>query len=95
MSESCLEKLPYREYIVSGRVQGVGYRYFVLQAAARYGIRGRVKNLANGKVRVRASGEHLAEFALELAMGPRYSRVDHVESQELSETCGYENFRIE
>jgi acylphosphatase len=95
MAESSLKNVPWREYIVSGRVQGVGYRYFVMQAAARYGIKGRAKNLVNGKVRVRAGGSNLEEFARALQEGPRFARVDDIEVIELSESFEYENFRIE
>ena len=95
MSESSLNNEPWREYIISGRVQGVGFRYFVMQSAARYGIKGRVKNLVNGKVRVRASGRNLEEFARSLQDGPRFARVDDIESIELSDSYEYENFHLE
>ena len=94
MAENSLNIGHWREYIISGQVQGVGFRYFVMQAAARYSIKGRVKNLVNGKVRVRASGRNLEEFARALQDGPRFARVDDI-SIELSESYEYENFRIE
>lgn len=95
MAEISPEKEPRKEYIVSGRVQRVGYRYFVRQSALSFGVKGRVKNLANGKVRVRACGLKLAEFAKTLWKGNRFVRVDEIEVRELSETYKYENFCLE
>jgi acylphosphatase len=65
---------------VIGRVQGVGYRWFVLDAALRLGLRGWVANEADGSVRCVAEGprEDLETLLLELARGPMDARVDRV-----------------
>ena len=57
---------------VIGRVQGVGYRWFVLEAALRLGLRGWVANEADGSVRCVAEGPRadLETLLLELARGP-------------------------
>jgi acylphosphatase len=66
--------------LVSGRVQGVGFRFFVVQHARRLGLAGSVRNLADGRVEVRARGERAAlELLLDqLRQGPRLSRVEGV-----------------
>lgn len=66
-----------RRYVVRGRVQGVGFRAFVLQRARRLGLRGSVRNLADGSVEVRAWGDEvgLAELRAHLADGPGHARA--------------------
>lgn len=68
-------------YRVSGRVQGVGYRYFVLRAAEALGVSGYAKNLADGSVEVLAEGGEkvLADFEARLREGPSFARVADVE----------------
>jgi len=65
---------------VLGRVQGVGYRWFVLDVATRLGLRGWVANEADGSVRCVAEGPRPALDALfaELAAGPPGARVERV-----------------
>ena len=70
------------EAVVHGRVQGVGFRIFVVRAATRLGLTGWVANEASGRVRCVAEGaradlEHLLE---DLRSGPRGASVDRVES---------------
>jgi len=69
-----------RRYLVSGRVQGVGFRWFVEREAATLGITGWVRNRENGSVEVMASGtrEQLAALHARLREGPRAARVDDV-----------------
>jgi len=70
---------------VSGRVQGVGFRFFTRDAARRLGLIGWVMNLAGGGVELEAEGEQSAIDRLieELRQGPPLSRVTEVEVQEL------------
>ena len=65
---------------VRGRVQGVGFRYFVFQIAQEIGIAGWVKNLRDGRVEAHAEGSEakLRRFELALRAGPPLSRVDEV-----------------
>lgn len=62
---------------MSGRVQGVGYRYFVLREAGRLGVKGYTRNLDDGRVEVYAAGSQhaVAELAGVLGRGPRWSDV--------------------
>lgn len=73
-----------RRYVVRGRVQGVGFRYFVREAATRLGVRGWVRNLDDGSVEAVAEGTpaQLSEFAGFLHQGPRLSEVRGVEETE-------------
>jgi acylphosphatase len=69
-----------RRYLVNGRVQGVGFRYFVQAAAAREGLRGWVRNLPGGAVEALAEGDAdaLERFETQLRQGPSTARVDRV-----------------
>ncbi len=69
-----------RRYVVSGRVQGVGFRWFVEREAAQLGITGWVRNCANGDVEVMATATREQHLSLRqrLQEGPRAARVDHV-----------------
>jgi acylphosphatase len=77
-------------YLVKGRVQGVGFRWFVHQEAAELGLRGWVRNTDQGHVEIVAAGkpEELADLKDALRKGSRGSRVDAVEEQELVESEG-------
>jgi len=70
-----------KRFLISGRVQGVGYRYFAERAASRLSIRGYAKNLSDGRVEVYAIGttEQLNELAGKLKRGPIMSRVERVD----------------
>jgi len=85
-----------RRFVVSGRVQGVGFRFFTLACAARAGIDGWVRNLPDGRVEAEASGaaRALDEFARDLAAGPRGARVEHVEMTEIEPFETPDGFRI-
>ena len=79
-----------RHYLVKGRVQGVGFRWFVQREAAELGLRGWVKNTDAGHVEIVAAGEpeELAELKAALYKGSRGSRVDAVLEDELVESEG-------
>ena len=68
-------------YIVSGRVQGVGFRYFVRRQAERLGVSGFTRNLVDGSVEVVAEGDDDRLSALEesLRRGPDFAHVAHLE----------------
>jgi acylphosphatase len=72
-------------FVVHGRVQGVGYRWFAFREAQRLGVRGWVTNLPDGTVEVVAGGTPDVLAALEqiLAQGPRLAQVTGVEKDDL------------
>jgi len=85
-----------RRYFVRGRVQGVGFRYFVQRAAADLSLAGYTRNLDDGRVEVYAVGpvDKLSELAGRLWKGPRFADVRGVEEQEAAvQSCAA--FRIE
>ena len=73
-----------RRWFVHGRVQGVGFRYFVERAADQLGLTGYARNLDDGRVEVYAAGprEKLAQMAGLLRVGPRWADVRGVDEQE-------------
>src|SRR5688572_384853 len=73
-----------KHFLVRGRVQGVGYRYFALEAANRWGIRGYARNLPSGEVEIHAEGddEALNLFKEDLQRGPHMSRVTGIIEQD-------------
>ena len=79
-----------QHFRVKGRVQGVGFRWFVQREAAEIGLRGWVRNTDDGHVEVVAAGEpdQLEDLQLALAKGSRGSRVDAVIEHQLDESEG-------
>jgi|SRR5215471_4435619 len=85
-----------RRFIVSGRVQGVGFRYFAIRAARRVGVAGTVRNLPDGTVEAIAEGSETAliEFRSELERGPSYGHVSRVDETDLPSTGRYSGFDV-
>ncbi|MEP7075668.1 MAG: acylphosphatase [Acidobacteriota bacterium] len=86
-----------RKFLISGTVQGVGYRYFVQRAAAKHQVRGYVVNLEDGRVESLAEGSEKAveEFKHDLLAGPKHSKVEHLEELVVDPSGRYPAFRIE
>jgi len=89
--------MPCRRYRVRGRVQGVGYRWFVEDEARVLGVAGWVRNNLDGSVEVLAIGseQQLAALRARLQAGPRAARVDAVEESEAQAPPRLKTFRIE
>ena len=85
-----------RRYVIGGRVQGVGFRYFVEAAAAREGILGWVRNTPDGSVEVSAEGdaEALERFERSLTHGPPHARVERVDVDDMIPTGRETGFSI-
>jgi len=85
-----------RRYIVTGRVQGVGFRYFAERAAATEGIHGWVRNLPDGTVEASAEGdaESVERFETRLRQGPAGARVEHVDVEDRVPQGRNEGFRV-
>lgn len=76
-----------RRYLIGGRVQGVGFRFFAQRTAARLGLLGWVRNLPDGRVESEAQGDpiSLTSFEASLRQGPRGAQVAHFEHTEISD----------
>ena len=85
-----------RRYIVRGRVQRVGFRYFVEDAARREGIQGYVRNQHDGTVEVVAEGDADAMHRFEMAVrrGPSGARVDDVDTLDVEPSNRSAGFRV-
>ena len=85
-----------RRFVVSGRVQGVGFRYFALDAARREGLHGHVTNNDDGTVEAVAEGEaeSVDRFERALRRGPSKSRVEHVRVDEVEPSALNQGFEI-
>jgi acylphosphatase len=81
-----------KKYLISGAVQGVGFRYFTQRAAARLKVGGYVKNLHDGRVEVFVMGtpQQLRELRTVLERGPRFSSVTEVREEVASPDPQYE-----
>ena len=77
-------KTQAKRYLVSGNVQGVGFRIFAERTARQLGVAGYVKNLFNGSVEIYAIGNaaQLEALRKELQSGPRFATVDAVTEAE-------------
>lgn len=86
-----------RKYLISGRVQGVGYRFFAEREARSLGVRGYVKNLTDGSVEVYAMGDKraLKKFARLLAEGPGSALVKNVTEMDALVDSRFTRFQIE
>jgi acylphosphatase len=79
--------VPAYRYVVRGRVQGVGYRYFVLRQAEALGVRGFARNHGDGSVEIVAEGTDgaLSDFEARLREGPAFAGVADVDREAIAE----------
>jgi acylphosphatase len=85
-----------RRYLVAGRVTGVGFRYFVYEAALREGITGFVCNLSDWRVEVVAEGdaEAMERFEAAIRRGPIRARVDDLETEVVPPSGRFGSFSV-
>jgi acylphosphatase len=85
-----------RHYLVRGRVQGVGFRYFTELAAMREGLSGWVRNTHEGNVEinVEGDGEAVDRFEMTISRGPSAARVESVEATALAPTGNHTGFMV-
>lgn len=92
--------MPVMHAIIRGRVQGVGFRAFAARLARSFGLRGFVRNLADGSVELVAAGEafQLRELTSRLRQGPPTAAVESLELTELpdlpADSGGFEVLRV-
>jgi acylphosphatase len=82
--------------VVSGRVQGVGFRYYIARIASEFDLTGYVRNLFSGEVEICAEGrkEFLEELVKKAKLGPPHAYVDSASVQWLEFKNKYNNFEI-
>jgi acylphosphatase len=85
-----------RRYVITGRVQGVGFRFFVEAAAAREGINGWVRNKPDGTVEALIEGDEEAVNRVEASLrrGPGSARIDDVRVEDVAPTGRVTGFSI-
>ena len=86
-----------KRIVVHGRVQGVGFRYYVRRIGTRLELTGDVRNLADSTVEIEVVGEprRIAAFIKEVEKGPPMARVERVEVYDLPVGSDYGSFLIE
>jgi acylphosphatase len=82
--------------LISGNVQGVGFRYFTTDLARNYGVNGWVRNLATGDVEVEIEGDKslVSGFLKELKAGPRYGRIGNFQIEWKPYEGKYDSFQV-
>jgi acylphosphatase len=90
------EDLHAKRYLISGRVQGVGFRWFTRTAAEQIGVVGTVRNLHDGRVEAIGVGsdDQLRQFKESISKGPSFSHVMDIREDELSEIPRCTHFDI-
>jgi acylphosphatase len=85
-----------KRFVVSGRVQGVGFRVGTVEAAKARRLAGWVRNVPDGRVEIHAQGSiaRIADFARWVESGPRWARVEGVESRDVPVESALEGFEI-
>ena len=91
-----VENIKTYRVVLSGRVQGVGFRFFVESIACKYGTSGYVRNTFDRKVEVVCQGEEedLKQFIDEVKKGPAFSVVTDVRIEEIKDSKEYNIFEI-
>lgn len=83
------------DWIVSGRVQGVGFRYFTYTIASKYNLKGWVKNLSDGNVEIMVQGDidRVSNLKKYIERGNMFIKVEKIEEQTLT-TQEFPDFEI-
>ena len=86
-----------KQIIVYGRVQGVGFRYFVQYVGSRLGLSGNVRNCPDSTVEIIVEGDagKIADLIKRVETGPSLARVQHVDVVDIPVKGTYSSFSIE
>lgn len=84
------------EVRIEGRVQGVGFRYFIMRNAEKMGLSGYVKNMPDGTVEIDAEGpeDKLKQLVQAAKKGPSAARVSNVNAEWREKEKGYDSFSL-
>ncbi|MGI8786082.1 MAG: acylphosphatase [Acidobacteriota bacterium] len=85
-----------RRFTLTGRVQGVGFRYFTFHAAHNLGVQGSVRNAPGGEVEIEVQGEETAvrNFLAEIRRGPRLAIIEDLHVEEIEPSSRHTDFVI-
>ena len=91
-----VENIKTYKILLSGRVQGVGFRYFAESIADKYSVKGYVRNTVNGKVEIVSQGEEeeVRAFIEEVKKGPAFSVITGASLEEIPGNKSYNTFEI-
>jgi acylphosphatase len=91
-----VENIKTYKILLSGRVQGVGFRYFAESIAGKYSIKGYVKNTPAGKVEILCQGDEdeVGTFIDEVGKGPAFSVITGILKQDVIDNKVYNTFEI-
>jgi acylphosphatase len=91
-----VENIKTYNVLISGRVQGVGFRYYAVSIAEKYDVKGFVRNIQGGKVEIVCQGEEeeLQSFIGEVKKGPAFSVITGAITEEIPEIKKYNTFEI-
>lgn len=91
-----VENIKTYKVLLSGRVQGVGFRYFTESIADKYSVKGYVGNTPAGKVEILCQGEEeeVRTFIDEVSKGPAFSVITDIVKQEVDNSKIYNTFEI-
>ncbi|MCD4818076.1 MAG: acylphosphatase [Candidatus Cloacimonetes bacterium] len=86
----------YTQFLVSGKVQGVGFRYYTRNAAKEFNIVGYARNTSDGKVKIIAGGsdKDIEQFTESIRQGPTFSQVSKLEIKKVETFRQYKTFKI-
>lgn len=86
-----------KQFLVFGRVQGVGFRFFTLQQAGKIGLKGRVRNRQDGSVEIIAQGneDQLIQLKTWLKTGPKTARIERIIELDFETSQQLETFEIQ
>lgn len=91
-----VENIKTYNVLISGRVQGVGFRYYAVSIAEKYDVKGFVRNIRGGRVEILCQGEEeeLKSFLNEVKKGPAFSVITDILTEEIPENKRYNTFEI-
>jgi acylphosphatase len=94
---ACVMAIQAKRIVVHGRVQGVGFRFFVQHTGNHLGVTGNVRNCPDATVEILVEGEprRIAQFLREVEKGPSLSRVNRVDVYDTEPSGDYGSFQIE
>jgi acylphosphatase len=89
--------MPAKQIVVHGRVQGVGFRYFVQHVARKLGLSGSVRNCPDSTVEIYVEGKRadIEKLIAQVRQGPPLGRVQRIDIADVPAGRGYSSFLIE